>query len=612
MKKERSVIDKLIGLIEKRYKLAEKDFDKAYNLSENLSLINKVFDEDETEELTLKQDVSLEDFKEVVAFLTKENEEELINDLCASYFLMSNGIELVDTQIEKLRELNYRANIKRRSLKRSIERRENAMNSLGHYGQLEKKLEEIKKSGVLDTETIVDIFETLEVKEEEQAKFLNGILKFNYERIASLTNIKLNKTENEIEILEMPEEILDIDTRKITKEQLQGVFEKYNYDFGILNAELVETLLINGDLEHINDVFSSLEKNHIDFLKKNGKFLTKFLLESSSKLIDEGCKIFSSANVDKEFLKSYKPIFFSSPQEEIEDVDDVVHKRARRDKTIERNPSLDCFIGAGKHEDFLENLELLEELGRDRKYLLENQANLLVMSNARLRRHLNELKLYEFSIDSPKFPLSALSSPRIMEIADGFIELGEEKYILNYASRLFAFVDGTLERLYALKKENRPYRGSIGKEDRLLSCVTNPKLPCGLTAERINEIVPKESENLLKGNKFNELLNEYSPLKISEETLNDPIIVNLDRRYKNSAWSYNIDGTLISRKKLLRNYEFLMDTHLIPNDEKDVEQILLVSAIYKSKLNMSEVEKVDNGLRSCMSIKGGLDGVLNK
>lgn len=614
MKKEKSVIDKLISLINKRYKSTEKELDKAYDLSENLALINRVFNEEDADDLSALSEVSSEDFKKIVSLLTKEDEQDLGNKMCAAHFLMVNEIELVEEQIDRLRDLNYRANLKRRNLKKSIEKSEQAVETLKLYETLDAKLKEIESNGVLDNDTIVTIFKTLNIKAEEQAQYLDDILKFNCERFLTLTNGNYRIASNdEIELLELPEEILDIDGHEVTKEDLQNIFKKHHYDLSILNDDLVKLLLNSGNLEQIESVFLSIEKNHIDFIKndaKHGELLVKFLLESNSELIDDVCQVFKNAYVNSEYLKCYKPVFFPSDGEFIGLTDDVIRKKQQGEATTQGENKKQSTV-VGRHRDFVENLKLLEDLGYDRKTLLERQVCLLTMSNSNLIRHLKELKLYEFPIGHEKFPLSALSSCRIMEISDGFIELGEEKYILKYSSRLSAFVDGTLERLYALKKEDMPYAINSNGDKKLRSFVTNPNLPCGLSEEKIEEIVPKDSESILKGNKFNVLLDSYLPLEISEETLTDPVIQSIEERYKVSNWSYNINGILVSRKKLLRNYEFLINTELVPEEDKDVEQILLVSAIYKSKLNMEEIEKVNNGLNSCM-IVGGNDGILKK
>lgn len=612
MEKEKSVIEKFIHLINKKYKAIEKSFDEASNFSDSLSLIDRVFVSEDLENLEFLANVSKEDFNSLVSLLMKEDEKELATGMIAAHFLLSNGIELVQEQEDKIKELGYRADLKKRSLTKAIERRERALESLEQYSELEQKLQKISVNGVLGKEMIEEVFAILNIKEEDEGNYLNEILRFNHKRFLELSNRENTRTE-EVETLELDDDILDIEKSNITRDELRGLFASHGYDLSTFNDSLVERLLQNGDISQMDKIFTSIEHNHLGFVKsnKNHALLVDFLLESSSDLIDGMCAIFESAHVSGEYLKCYKSVFFTSPLEEGYQL-----KNGKKRKTV--SPSSEPTkkdepsqkpVGRSKH--FLENLRILEGLGYDRKFLLENHVKLLTDLPSRLLRSIRELKLYEFPIGSEGFPLSTLSAPKIMEITDRFIELGEEKYILKYSSRLTAYVDGTTERIYALKKKGLPYCVDMGGEKMLLRYVTDKRVPCGLTEEQISDIIPGDCDAILSGNRYSDLLNEYLPSTISEDTLKDPIIQNIEQQYKNSTWSYNINGVLISRKKLLRNYEFLMKQDLIPDDEKDTEQILFVSAINNSKLNMEEVEKVHNGLMGCMAL-GGNDGILKK
>lgn len=616
MEKKKSVIEKFIHLVNKQYKSIEKSLDEASNFSETLSLIDKIFVSEEIENLDFLLHTSPEDFNRALTFLVKDEEEDLITGAKAAYFLLSNGIDLVQAQEEKIKELNYRASLKRRTLKKAIERREKTLESLEQYSWLEQKLQEVSVEGVLDRETIQKVFEILGIKEEDKGDYLNEILRFNQERFLGLPNKGKEAVTEEVEMLSLDddqEDILDMEENAIAKESLEEVLTAHGYELSTFKDEQIELLLQKGDIEKIEAILTSIEKNHLGFVRnsKSKSLLVDFLLESDSDLIDEMCKIFNDSHVNGEYLKSYKSVFFPSSLEEGILTNDGSKKKRESKSSIRVEKSAQRQKPVGRSKHFLENLRILESLGCDRKVLLENQVKLLTDSPSKLLRNIAELRLYEFPIESDHFPLSTLSAPRIMELTDGFIEVGEENYILTYSSRLTAYVDGTIERIAALKKAGLPYSVEMGGERRLLRYVTDRRLPCGLTEDQINESIPKDSDAILAGNKYNSLLDEHLPSVISEITLNDPTIQNIEQRYKNSEWSYRINDVLISRKKLLRNYEFLMNQDFISREEKDTEQILLVSALYNSKLNMDQIEKVNNGLISCMAL-GGKDGVLKK
>ncbi|MBQ7136812.1 MAG: hypothetical protein IJO43_02395 [Bacilli bacterium] len=545
--------------------------------------------------------------------MVKEDERELKTVINAAYFLVTNDIDLVERQKEDLRELNYRANIKRRNLRKSIERRETNVETIEIYSALEKELNGFAKDGYIPNDTIKRVFELLKIKEEEQGEYLKQILMFNLERF-TLVNSRAKDGEQIIEMLEVTS--TDLEKPEIALEQMQPIFEKHGYDISLLSNELIELLTRQGNLSKIDSIFESIKRNKLDFVsnsKESMPFLTNLLVYSNSDIIDEACKIFKDAHVDSKFIRNYKPIFFPSSDE----VDDS------KNITRRRNPSTIIDHGEkvedsnrnkviGRHRDFVENLNLLESLGYDRKFLLERQTAIITLPHSTLCRHLKELKLYEFPVDSGKFPLSTLGSYRIMEYTDAFIELGEEQYIYNFPSKLWGFRDAYFDRLYTFKKLGIPYQYETNGNPKLLQSVIDSDTSHGVTKEKVSSTVPRDAEVILRGNKYSELLDRCLPIEISQETLESSMVRQLDSKYKRTNATYDINGVLISRRKLLRNYEFLINTDLISSDEKDPEQILLVSAISKSRLSIAEIEKVNNGLNSCMVVGGGKDGILKK
>jgi len=128
----------------------------------------------------------------------------------------------------------------------------------------------------------------------------------------------------------------------------------------------------------------------------------------------------------------------------------------------------------------------------------------------------------------------------------------------------------------------------------------------------IDSLVPDCVSGLLKENKYKELLDSYSPRKISEKTLSDPVIVSLEERFKVSDSVYKFNDVMISRRKVLRNYEFLMNTDLIDSNEKDPHRMLLVSTINNSLLTEVEVEEIDRRISEVLGIKGGKNGLSKK
>lgn len=620
MRKDKTIVEKMINMVDKYYKQVEKTMDESDSLNHDLETINAVFTILDPDDFSFLKKIDHESLSNLLKLVLKDDEKELDNAIRAAHFLAQNDIDLVGEQTDKLRDLISRSDVKKRSLQRLIDHRAKTIETLEDCSNLEDELKSLIDVGVFEDKIIQQFFDLFHIKEAEKSKYLDEILKLNTTRI--LTSIKEMSKDNEksVEILDVPLEVVDMENKKITEEQLKLVFEKNGFDFSVLKPKTLNTLLENGDLSKIDEILSSLKDNKLDFVRKDGKILAKFLLESSKELIEEGCKVFEDAHISKDYLRSYKSIFFLSEEEAkgikketIERYDKrVIDAPLNNDGDVKKDEPLD--IISGKHRDFFQNLNLLESLGYDRKFLLERHVNLLIGSNHLLLRRLEELKLYEFPMDNTNFPLSTLSSAKIMDLTDEFIEVGERDYILNNSSRLVAYVDGVLDRLYALKKEKMEYCNSRGYRKTLKSFVTDLKQPCGLSSSQIEKIVPKDVKELLEKNEYANVLDKYLPLVISDKTLEDPIIAKLEEENKLSPWEYNFNGVIISRKKLLRNYEFLMTNDFIDDRQKesDVENILLVSAIYNSRLDAKEIEVVNDVLSTNVKIGGEHNAVLKK
>lgn len=616
MRKEKTIIDKLNTLISKGYKQLEKVMDESHGLEQNLTAIDKVYGSISGDDLSALKSVDESDLKELISLILKSDEEELAKSIYAAHYLAQNDIELVDAQEEKIRELAYRTDIKRRSLKKSIERREQIFSKLDDCNDLEHEVREIAKDGVFSEEVINKVFSVFSIKEEDKGKYLDDFLKFNYNRFLEARRVINKEKDNQIEVLEVPLEVVDAENFKFAEEDLRDLFNKYDFDYSILDENLTSKLMTNGSLDKIEEVLNALSVNRLGFVKKDGRLLTKFLLESSAELIEEGCQLFSDSHVSGEYFSCYKPIFFPTAEE----VNGKEYKTERRyikrsgGDIIDAVPNESNQEFYGKHRDFLRNLELLESFGYNRKDLLERQIAVLLSTNSYLLGHLDELKLYDFPVGQGRFPLTTLLAPRIMEITDGFVELNEEDYILNYSSKLTSYTNGVLDRLYALKKEGMEYENvyKTGRRD-FKGFVTNLNLSCGISKDRIKEIVPHDVEKFLEDDPYNMLLDEYLPLTISNDTMADPIIMALEEN-KRSNWSYNFNGVIISRKKLLRNYEFFMKSDFITPEEreKDREHILLVSAIRGSRLNSEEISKVNDVIMSSVQLGGNKDAVLKR
>ena len=394
------------------------------------------------------------------------------------------------------------------------------------------------------------------------------------------------------------------------------MFDKFGYDLSNLKEEFIHRLQSDGNLENIEGVFEALKVNNIPFLqeKRKAKLLTQFLLYSSKELINNVCAIFKEAHIDNDYFTSYIAAFFPS----VEEKKSVTHRRKsgitkdKLDQISNLKEKNDNLFVKGLHTDFVKNLEYLTtNFNVDKRTLLERGVKVLNSTHGALLRHIKELELYDYNIHSHNFSISALSASRIMDSTDSFIEVGEERYLRNNSSRLVATCGEIAKRIYAYKLKGIDYHSQT-HYGTFKTNISNLNLPCDIPEIVIKSCVPNDVEEILQGNRYKELLESNNPSKISESTLKNPIILGLEEKYKVDDSVYNFDGIIISRRKVLRNFEFLINAPELENDEKEVQKILLVSSINNSLLNTEQIERIDRVIGAVVNEKGVNYGISKK
>ena len=595
MAKKRNILDKTIAFVDKKKTKAEEEFCSFSDVSGELSLINRLFPNDSGYEAL--SNVNDEDFNILLRQVYNDSEEDIVTVLKGAYYVIRNDIPLFETQVVKLNDFVARV----QSLRKKLNTSNNCFNALvakiKDYEELEKELVLAKSEGIIDLSLVDRVSMILDMDEKDKNSFLLEVMEFN------LSNYKSLSLES---IVEDKKSIIEVD-------DLRKVFSKYGYDLSTLDERYVKSLQEEGNLENIEGVFKAITDNKMSFLqeKRKVKLLTQFLLYSNEKIINEVCAKFKENYVSSSFYTSYLPVFFPSDEKK-----SIMRSKKKRNspKAKKDNDKLkDDLNVKGLHKDFFKNLEYMKShFDVEEKSLLERGIRLLTLSHDSLIKHIEELELYGYDIHDEKFPLSAIAASRIMDSTDSFIEVGEEHYIKRYASRLLFTCSDIAKRIYAYNESGLEYR-SEGRSGTIKTDVVNLSTNCELTEATIERLVPNDVEELLSDNKCKELLDSYAPRKISDSTLQDPVIVNLDERFKVSESMYRIDDIVISRRKVLRNYEFLTNnTDVITDKEKVVRKMLLVSVINNSLLHSSEIETIDRNIKEVLSYNGGKHGISKK
>lgn len=596
MGKKKTILEKTISLIQKRKMEIDEEIYTYEDVSDDLEVISLLADDYEN-----LVNLSEKEFSDFLLKLYKQDEQEIVKTLEASYYLISNNIVLFDKHKYELKVFFERLKEWKKTLESSQERCESLISKSYEYEQLEKELEQAKEEGVIETSLVDKIASVFEMKENEKYDYLISAIKFNLESIDKKNRIALED-----------EKTIEKDSIKevINEDDLRDVFEKNGLDFSKINKNYLKILQTKGDLDNIEGVFRAITSNRMNFLldSKKEKLLVQFLLYSNENTINDVCQLFKENSVSSDFFASYLPVFFASENGELKREKNIRKRKLSETSEYQKEEKNNNLNVVAMHNDFIKNFNYMKNNFQiDSKKLLEREVRLLTLSHELLLRRIEELELYGYDIHDSKFPLSTLTSSNIMEHTDRFIELGEEQYIKRFASKLTYNCKDIAERIYAYQYQgldyySGKYYGTIKME------VTDLKSSCAIPEYAIKQIVPTDVDDLLYGDKYKQIIDFYPARKISDETLREPIIMDLDEKYKVNESTYKFDDILISRKKVLRNYELLKTTPLLSPEEKDIQRMLLVSTINNSLLNSSQIEFIDRKINGVFN-KGGRDGV---
>lgn len=616
MKRDETVIAKAKEEINQRKDVYEEEYFSLVDASSEVDIIKRVFPNGVIDYSVLK-DVSKEDYAKLLNFLIKDD-EELIKLLGAAQYVVKYDIGLVKRQSDALEMLIVMANSKLKEISDVSSRKDALGKNIKDLNELKNDLDSLGENDIVDLNMLDKIFSVLGIDEESKADYLEKALLFNLEQFNKLNGLDLG-----LDKFDRAK-----DSKKAKKdetfgvEELEQLFSRYGYNFSAFDQNYVDALLNRGNLEQYTNIFEALKSNDVPFAKESAKSLTQFLIYSKPEIIENMCNIFKENGIMIEDAKGYITAFFPGGS----------------GKPIENgggggwNPD-DLYI-KGTYDNFIENyLYVKENFQCDMKWFLEKESMLLIASHEKLVKNIGKLALYGIILEDGKKSYT-LTATRPMDNADRLIEVGEESYIYKYPTILTKNCDLISRRIYACNFLGYDYH-SKHRDGAFLTSLTRLDKPLELPSEAAKDgvsggekiIVPQEliSNNgfvvpdyaleLLESDKYkmySNILKDAHPDQVSSETYEDPIVKSLDNNYKATNGSYVIDGTIISRKKFLRNYEFLMKTKDIPDDKKNLGDILLVSAISNSLLSEVEVEKISKVLGNSIKPEGGNYGLSTK
>ena len=549
------------------------------NLSEKMNIlddlkrdINEITKIDINELNTVVDAFSMEDEKkeelkrtlDIVKALLTLNQNQHTN-----YTLSKDQLNAVSVLIDNLESYIENKNKEKQNLDPEYN---DIIKEMKEYKDLLTKLKSPKNNTLItNIDSILQLFQEQNIKEEEKQKILLFLIQYNQD------------------IMKEKEKERNAKPHPLTKEKIIKVFNKYGYDFLALDQKYQEELIKNskkGQIEDILEIWQVLGYPKFDE-KKEGRNLTILLLASSDTIIKEITKkgvTKSLTTVDlKELISAFIPKSYLYQ---------------------EKYP-------VGKMEDFKKNLVLFSEHGISIKEIASHTKDVLMLSNDKLRNNIDWLEKYGLRINSNDRNLlddflKALKSNHIPEMMDLWIEshpLGITylKDNLNILTMNLSSESPIFYKLYLVekeKKEKEAFRWTLSNGMKKLA------LKREITHDNIeffgikDKQTGKERTNSYEVNKerishYQEIIDKNKNIEISDTIFNREFIIKMNQFIdREESLIYNIDGLRISKLKVLRIYDVLTKNNI------DNIDALLFAITYQKKMTKEEYDHLVESIKN--------------
>lgn len=385
-----------------------------------------------------------------------------------------------------------------------------------------------------------------------------------------------------------------------------NIIDKLNDDELIYEIQRVITSLNNDHFVHVYRKYKKLAHNNISYIRH----LFKDIINASN--IPKECLIIISkyGNLDKiistlAWLNSLNlniidftseegmEALISTNKEMLCLIYDLLQKGVISEHFIIKNPSVlynENLVEKrkdGNYDKLAQNYNLL----RQNKINIDNTCinEILLLAKEYITQAINQFNNYDLNKDI-KVPKSMFTNKKFFNYIDLFIELGMYDYIKDNFNIIDDNCDNIIKRIYISKMMRLNIFDSKGK---LLSRIITGN-DFYVPNDSLDNYIISVSNQMIDSN----LLNKLNNLNTTSNSFNDELI-DFDRHFTLNKATYNFNNILISRNKVLRNYNYLRSIY--PNYDK--WSLLESSIIHNSILDIQGIYTIKDLFDDFCSIK---------
>lgn len=398
---------------------------------------------------------------------------------------------------------------------------------------------------------------------------------------------------------------------KINIEEVRNLFKTFEYDFDSIKEVYQNEILMYASINNMRDIFSCLKE--LSFprlnLQRDGKKLACLLICSDRSTIEDIVEYSTRKGIRINELLNIVPALISQ------------NRKIKQLGVNENSQERDTCIVTGRAEDFKRNIEFLESVGFDTRYIYDTCKILLTKKHSSLVS--NYILLQEYGIEITKTnggelvhpALSCLISPNFSNTLDTFIEICPlgHRYIMNNMSGLTAFAkpenivffnilasyqdqDELGEYVVPEGPFNKNNTNALLLRDDIKRKRDYKDIPYrGVTEEnKYERTFVLRSFDIQNQNEYKKAVEEAKYEELYDLTLENEELESLEvYTDKDDSVRYNFDGVLISKPKVKRIYNILINKKL-----SNLEDSLLYAITYNSLLTAEQFDKVKRIIKS--------------
>ena len=374
---------------------------------------------------------------------------------------------------------------------------------------------------------------------------------------------------------------IDSEVIKITeldKDDLINLFKKYNLDFLSLNEKAQKEICLYGNLNNIKDILNVLRENEIDLtdndiISSRSRQLSAILTLSNKEIVNEIVNnikndILDADNQVYELNKVFQiylrePTLFIKGMKRYDKIKSTSNRKSQTSsENIEKEKSESTGI-PGAYLNYQLNRAFLIGLGvKDINKVLDKCITLFTTSHERFKLNVNKLLSYGLTKEQFLQSSSCLKGIETLEVMDQFIEEGFSQYILDNLSMLSKLeVDSPeLIQLINAKRKGFSYLGERGDKSLFRNIVTDTDTKLVRNTKILNEYAKGDKLDLESHRESYELDLDFKDCYlITNEVFDNPYIKVLEKEFKEAIYTYNFNGIIISRLKVLRCYSHILN-----------------------------------------------------